>query len=212
MFDNFSKFIKVYALKNRTAITASRFVYDYCLVYGIPEKIYSDQDPAFEANIFTQLMKHLGINKSRTTSYNSKANGLCEKSNGIVKGFLLKCVNFLGVEWDKWLRELAYVFNSSVHTSTGYIPYMNYFFGRKVRIPTDIFFSVALRNKSEIFSISELKRKLSDMYELANKAVNARQVKALAYHDQKVCNDVIKEYTEAYVYLPKDKRDKLSLK
>ena len=89
---------------------------------------------------------------------------------------------------------------------------MNYFFGRRVRIPTDIFFSVALRNKSEIFSISELKRKLSDMYELANKAVNTRQVKALAYHDQKVCNDVIKEYTEAYVYLPKDKTDKLSLK
>ena len=200
MVDNFSKFVKVYALKDRTAITASRFVYDYCLVYGIPEKIYSDQDPAFEANLFIQLMKQLSINKSRTTSYNPKANGLCEKSNGIVKGFLLKYVNFFGGEWDKWLRELAYVFNSSVHTSTSYTPY-ELFLGRKVRIPTDILFSAALKNKSETFSISEFKRKLSDMYELANEAMNTRQVKALSYHDRKV-----------YVYLPRNNREKLSLK
>ena len=39
MVDNYSKFIKVYAPKDRTAITASCFVYDNCLVYGIPQKI-----------------------------------------------------------------------------------------------------------------------------------------------------------------------------
>ena len=109
MVDNFSKFIKIYALKDRTTITASHFVYDYCLVYRTLGKIYSDQDPAFKAILFIHLMKRLGINKSSTTSYNSKANGL-------LKGFLLKYVNFFGGEWDKWLSELAYVFNSSVHT------------------------------------------------------------------------------------------------
>ena len=45
--DNFSRSIKVYTMKDRFAITAIRFVYDYCLVYGIPEKHYSDQDPGF---------------------------------------------------------------------------------------------------------------------------------------------------------------------
>ena len=79
MVDNFSKFIKVYALRDCTAITASRFVYGCCLVYGIPERIYSDQYPAFEANISIQLMKQLGINGSRITSWNCKANGLCIK-------------------------------------------------------------------------------------------------------------------------------------
>ena len=78
MVDNYAKFIKVYVPKDRTAITASCFVYDYCLVYGIPEKIYSDQDLAFEETLFTQLMKQSGINKSRTTSYNPKVNELCK--------------------------------------------------------------------------------------------------------------------------------------
>ena len=122
-----TKFSKVYTLKDRTAITASRFVSDYCLVYGIPEKIYSDQDPAVEATLFTQSMKQLGINNSRTTSYSPKTNGPCEKSNGIVKAFLLKSVIFFGGEWDKCLSELAYIFNSSVYTLTSYTPFELFF-------------------------------------------------------------------------------------
>ena len=62
MVDNFPMFIKVYTLKDRTAITASRYGYDNCLVYDIPEKIYSSQDPALEANLFNQLMEQLVIN------------------------------------------------------------------------------------------------------------------------------------------------------
>ena len=97
------------------------------------------------------------------------------------------------------MRELAYVFNSFVHTSTGYTPY-ELFFGRKVRIPTDILFSAALKNKSEIFSISEFKRKLSDMYELANEAMNTRQVKALSYHDRKFVMMLLKK-TPKYMFI-----------
>ena len=41
------------------------------------------------------------------------------------------------------------------------------------------------------------------MYELANSVMNTRQIKALTYHDGKVCNGVIKENTKVYVYLPK---------
>lgn len=105
------------------------------------------------------------------------------------------------------MRDLAHVFNLSVHTSPGYTPY-KLFFGGKVRIPTDILFSAALRNKSEIFSISEFKGKLSDMLELANETMNTRQIKPLTYHDRKVYNDVIKKNTEVYIYLPRKKRDK----
>ena len=111
------------------------------------------------------------------------------------------------------MRKLAFVFNSSVHTSTGYTPY-ELFFGRKVRIPVIILFSAALRNKSEVFSISEFKIKFSGMYELTNEAMNTRQIKALTYHDGKVCNNVTKENTvnKLYACLPRNKRDKLSLK
>ena len=54
--------------------------------------------------------------------------------------------------------------------------------------------------------MSELKKKLSEMYELANKAMNTRKIKALTYHDRKVCNDVIKGNNKVYFYLPRKKR------
>ena len=54
--------------------------------------------------------------------YNLRENGQCEKTNGIIKLMLIKYVNFFGGEWDEWLRELQYAYNSSVHTSTGFSP------------------------------------------------------------------------------------------
>ena len=42
--------------------------------------------------------------------------------------------------------------------------------------------------------------------------MNSRQIKALTCHDRKVCNDVIKENAEVYVYLSRNNSDKLSLK
>ena len=57
-----------------------------------------------------------------------------------------------------------------------------------------------------------MKKKLSDISKLENQAKNTRQIKALTCHDWKVCNDVIKENAEVYVYLSRNKSDKLSLK
>ena len=68
--------------------------------FGIPLNLYSDRDPAYEAELFQQLMSHLGVKKLRTTGYNAKSNGLCVKSNDIVKKYLLKYVTSVGGEWN----------------------------------------------------------------------------------------------------------------
>ena len=62
--DHFSKFIRLYPLKDRQAKTAAKCVADYCLDLGIPEKLLSDQDPAYESNLFKELMRILGIKKN----------------------------------------------------------------------------------------------------------------------------------------------------
>ena len=78
-------------MKGRTALTASRCVLDYFMDFGIPLTLYSDRDAAYEAELFQQLMSHLGVKKLRTTGYNVKANGSCEKSNDTVKKFVEIC-------------------------------------------------------------------------------------------------------------------------
>ena len=209
--DNFTKHLKVYAVKDRTAKTAAKCIYDYVLTFGIPLKLYSDRDPAYEAELFQELMKLLGVKKLRTTGYNAKANGLCEKLNGIVKQYLLKYTNFVGKEWDQWLRELCYAYNSSVNSSTGFTP-AELMFGRNLRIPMDILYGLSFNDREKLFSMKEFREKLSKMYELAAESVNQRQIKSKSYYDAKVNDDKLDVNTLVYIYLPRKQRMKLELK
>ena len=61
--DHFTKLIKLYAIKDRKAQTASACLHDYILTYGIPLKILTDQDPSFESKLFQELRNSLGIKK-----------------------------------------------------------------------------------------------------------------------------------------------------
>ena len=99
--DNFTKFIKVYATKDRTAPTAARCMYAYCMQLGVPKVIYSHRDPVFQAEFFKCLLNLLGVAKKTTTGYNPRANGQCEKTNGIIKLMLTKYVNFFDGEWEE---------------------------------------------------------------------------------------------------------------
>ena len=85
--NNFTKHLKVYGVPDRTSKTTAECIYDYISAYGIPLRLYSDCDSAYESELFQETMKLLGIKKLRTTGYNAKAHGLCEKLNGVVKQY-----------------------------------------------------------------------------------------------------------------------------
>ena len=63
--DHFSKFIRLYAIKDRRAETAAKYVADFCMDFGIPYKLLSDKDPAYESSLFKELMRLLDIQKIR---------------------------------------------------------------------------------------------------------------------------------------------------
>ena len=62
--DHFTKLIKLYAIKDRKALTASACLHDNILTYGIPSKILTDQDLSFESKLFQELCNSLGIKKT----------------------------------------------------------------------------------------------------------------------------------------------------
>ena len=88
MNDNFTKFIQIYPVSDRTAKTAAKCFFYFFLKFGISFKLYSDRDPAFEAELFQILMGLFGVKKLRTTRYNPRANGLTEKCNEFIKNYL----------------------------------------------------------------------------------------------------------------------------
>ena len=207
--DHFSKFIKLYAVKDRTAPTAASCMTNYVLQFGIPDKLLSDQDPSYESNLFQCLMNNLGIKKLRTSGYRPNTNGLTEQSNTTIKNYLTAFLESSPdkTNWDLLLDLLAYAYNSSVHTSTGYSP-AELFFGRKFKIPIDILYGS--HNFSAHFTIEQFSKNLNQMYELARNKMNMRQATAKTYYDRKrIEGTQIKPDDLVLVYNPRLKGLKL---
>ena len=76
------KWVEAFAVQNHTAATvADKLVQEVFLRFGFPIQIHSDQGREFESLLFKQLCKLLNIEKSRTTLYNPKCDGLVEHFN-----------------------------------------------------------------------------------------------------------------------------------
>ncbi len=212
--DQFSKYIQLYPIKDRTALTAARCMVDYLMKFGLPYKLFSDQDPAFESELFQCLMKELGVKKLRTTSYNPQNNGLTEQSNSVTKQYLTAFVNSdtaTKPEWDCWTREAAYAYNMSTHSSTGYTP-AQLMFGRKFRALIDILYGTFKSDLETPATVTAFAEKLERMYELARASMATRQQSFASYYDKRTRDDPLKVNDKVYVYLPRNKRVKLAKK
>ena len=102
--DHFKKFIQAYPVFDRTAESGSAVLVDFILRFGSPIRLYSEQDPSYESEVFQQVSKTLGVKKLRATAYNPQGNGLTQQSNSTVKHYLASYVYENRNNWDKYWR------------------------------------------------------------------------------------------------------------
>ena len=55
MNDHFTKFIQIYLVSDRPAKTAAKCVFDFFLKFAISLKLYSERNPAFEAEMVSNF-------------------------------------------------------------------------------------------------------------------------------------------------------------
>ena len=76
----FTKWKEAFAVPNHTAATvADKLVQEVFLRFGFPTQLHSDQGREFEKDLFQAVCSLLGIEKTRTVSYNPKSDGLIER-------------------------------------------------------------------------------------------------------------------------------------
>ena len=139
--DHFTRWSDALAIPDGTAAVVARVLDERLFCYfGLPEQIHSDQGSQFESLLMEELCRMWKVNKTHTTPYNPKGNGVVERNNRSL-GESLRAL-LLGAsqtEWDDLLPHIMRVHRALPSTSTGETPNM-LMLGRELRIPDQVTF------------------------------------------------------------------------
>jgi hypothetical protein len=156
IMDHFSKWADAFPVKNHTAETVARVLFNRVFVYlGMPLRILSDQGPEFESNLFQELCRWMGIEKVRTTPYKPSTNGMVERYHRTLNSILAKIIAANQRDWCERTPTAAAAYRASVHESTGFSP--NFImFGRENRMPVDLLCGCPPGDEEQYTSIDEV--------------------------------------------------------
>ena len=136
VMDYFSKYVHVFPMPNQTTETVADCLLKLVLEQGVPERLHSDQGRQFEAAVFQELCRRLGISKTRTTPYHPQSDGMVERFNRTLKDMISKYLKLDGSNWDDVVGAVTFAYNTSKHSVTGYTPFF-LAHGREARLPVD---------------------------------------------------------------------------
>ena len=138
MIDHFSRFAEAFPVRNQEAGTVAKVLVEQWISrYGCPLQILTDQGPCFEAALFKDLCRMLGVSKLRTSPYKASTNGLLERFHRTLNSMIAKFVSATHKDWDVHLPFLMAAYRSSSHSSTGYTP-NKLFLHRELSMPVDL--------------------------------------------------------------------------
>lgn len=144
--DHFTKLAHAFPCANQTAKQVARKLWDHVFcVYGFPERIHSDQGTNFESKLIAELLQLAGVAKSHTTAYHPMGNGVTERFNRTLGSMLRTLPLKEKQRWPEQIQTLTFVYNATVHETTGYAPFY-LMFGRIPRLPVDVLFKPVLND------------------------------------------------------------------
>lgn len=122
--DAFSKWAVAVPVQTIRTSNLIKFLEDHILaIHGIPKVIITDRGTQFTSEEWSKYIKKMNINHKLTTAYHPQTNGIDERLNGTLIRILRAYVNYYQRDWDQHLKWSLYVYNTTVHESTGYSPY-----------------------------------------------------------------------------------------
>jgi hypothetical protein len=112
------------AIRDQEASTvANAFIMNVVLRYGSPTEILTDQGKSFCSRLMKEICSQLNIKQTRTTAYHPETDGNVERFNRTMGDMLATSLTGDHCNWDEYLPYVIYVYNSSIHASTGETPH-----------------------------------------------------------------------------------------
>lgn len=129
--DHFTRLAQAFPCRDQSTKQAAKQLWDkyFC--------IHSDQGASFESQLISKLLKVAGVGKSRTTLYHPMGNGSVERFNRTLVNMIRALSPDAKHHWPQQLQTLTFMYNCTVHETTGYPPFY-LMFGRVPRLPVDV--------------------------------------------------------------------------
>lgn len=182
--DDLTKFSQAYAIPNHEALTiANIFVTQFICKFGIPKSILTDQGADFTSSLLKNVSKLFKIKQINCTAYHPQTNGALERSHHTLAEYLKHYVNDKQTDWDKWIDFAMFAYNTSIHTSTQFMPF-ELVFGVKPNIPSSLTAAPEFKYTYDDY-VGELKMKLQKSNEIARNNIQKSKEINKKYYDQK---------------------------
>ena len=184
--DAFSKWVEIIPLRNITAHTVARAIFEHIIcTFGCFETISSDQGRQYTSAVFNYLTRLTNSKHILAASGHHAAVGQVEKENQSIERILAKYINFEKDDWDEMLPMTKLAINISITESTGLSPYLINF-GREPRIALDI----ALKKSDKIQrnmedEIEELIEKVNYIDKIGKDNLEDSKIKMKRFYDKK---------------------------
>lgn len=120
IIDAHSKWIFIKHMKNITSFFTIKVLKEYFSLWGIPEKLVTDNGPSLCSADFELFLKNNGVYHIKTSPYNPSSNGAAENLVRTFKNYLKKCLQDSDIDTNIYKFNLSY--NSSKHCVTGVSP------------------------------------------------------------------------------------------
>ena len=148
--DHFTRMAQAFPCKDQSAKQVARVLWDkFFCIFGFPERIHSDQGASFESQLISELLRVSGVRKSHTTPYHPMGNGSVERFNRTLGNMIRALAPDTKANWPRHLQTLTFMYNSTVHETTGYAPFF-LMFGRIPRLPVDVLFRNVLNDPAVV--------------------------------------------------------------
>lgn len=161
--DCFTRFIKLFPIKNITAKKITKCMKQYTETHTSIERVISDQGTQFMSKEFKKLLKDKKIIHTICSAYNPTANGLIERANRNI-GNSLRTLK--GMDFKKAIKITEEGMNQTYHTAINTIPCL----------AAGISPTIEILSKIEVPSTNETIERLKLRYKKSMERLNNKRI------------------------------------
>ncbi|QRW06751.1 Retrotransposable element Tf2 protein [Ceratobasidium sp. AG-Ba] len=111
--------VKLPESQGRDKGVADLFIKEVWKLHGLPKTTVSDRGPTFNSQFLKALYAKLGINPKFSTAFHPETDGITERTNQWLEGFLRSFCNYRQDDWVRWLPIAEFCHNNQVNSATG---------------------------------------------------------------------------------------------